>query len=116
MTELKHSELFLNAKKVRFSLVSQRPSESIPYLDFEFEDGDLRTMATLTYNVEDQDWFAVIRIAEDEEADFDDGADATPEQIEILKAALPEAELKLVETFQAEHDLSKGVGPAGLGR
>lgn len=116
MQKLNHNELFLDAAKVRFSLVSQRPSDGNPYLDFELEDGDLRTMATLTYNVEDGGWFAVIRIADDETADFDEGADATSEQLEILKAAVPQAELDLVETFQAEYDLNNGVGRSGMGR
>lgn len=94
--------LFLEASGIR--LIDVAASEATyPYIDFNFEEGDLRSEAVLTLNVEENEWHGVIRIAEDEVADFDDGMDASPEQIAALKASLPEDANDKIEAFKARH-------------
>lgn len=57
-------------------------------------------MATLTYDFEQDGWYATIRIADSDDGDFEDPVDATPEQLAALKAALPEGEYKKIEDFK----------------
>lgn len=99
--------LYLDSRKIKH-VSTDANSASYPFMDFEFEEGDLRTVAILTTNVSDDSWHAVIRTAEDEEADFDDGETASPEQLEALKSRLPENVNELVADFKAAN-----AAPAG---
>ena len=113
MTDLVHNELFKNKDSVKFYTVRQK---SYPYIDFEFSEGNPRTVGVLTYNVEEDGWHATVGISEDEESEWDDIQDATPEQLTVLQNALPEEQLEMVTSFKAEHDINHGAGRTGFPR
>jgi Lon protease-like protein len=51
MSELPQPDtLFLDASKVRFLLTASEPSDDIPHMDIDLEEGDLRSQATLAYD------------------------------------------------------------------
>lgn len=99
--------LYLDPTKINH-VSTDANSATYPFMDFEFEEGDLRTVAILTMNVSDGSWHALIRTAEDEEADFGDGETASPEQLEALKSRLPENVNELVADFKAANAAPSG--------
>jgi hypothetical protein len=99
--ELKAETLFLDSDKINL-LGTTANDATYPFFDFNFEEGDLRTEAVLTFNADEETWHGVIRIAEDKDADFDDGHDATAEQLAALKAKLPTNSQNLIAIFRSE--------------
>lgn len=94
--------MFLNAEKINFYDAWPKPKLDSPYADFEFEEGDLKTTATLSYDFEAEAWNGIIRVSETDESEFDDGTDLTKEQIEVLKGKLTAAQLTMIEDFKVE--------------
>lgn len=109
MTEkLDATTLFLDSSNIR-PFTASTVEAAYPFIDFEFEEGDLRSEARLTLNVDDGSWHGIIRTAEDAESDFDEGVDASPEQIEALKAKLPENANDLIEKFKGDFGPKPGM-------
>ncbi len=94
--------LFLDKAKIGLFTTQQAPSANNKFVDFEFSEGDLRSMATLTYDFEQDGWYATIRVAETEDDDFDDAVDATADQLAALKAALPAEQYEKLEALKEQ--------------
>lgn len=103
MEKVDTSRIFLDAEKINFYEAWQKPKLDNPYADFEFEEGDLKTTATLSYDFEAESWNGIIRVSETEESEFNEGTDLTAAQIEVLKGKLTQAQLDMIEEFKAEY-------------
>ncbi|WP_315921601.1 hypothetical protein [Mesorhizobium sp. SP-1A] len=99
--------MFLDAEKINFYEAWQKPKLENPYANFEFEEGDLKTTATLTYDFETDGWNGIIRVSETEESEFDEGTALTDTQIKVLKGKLTKAQLDMIEEFKAEYSEPK---------
>jgi hypothetical protein len=105
MSELPQPDtLFLDASKVRFLLTASEPSDDIPYMDIDLEEGDLRSQATLAYDFTKKSWYGAIRQSETEDGMFDKSADATKAQMDILLAAIPQERMDRIAELQQYFD------------
>lgn len=107
MTIKDTSLMFLDAEKINFYEVWQKPKQDSPYADFEFEEGDLKTTATLSYDFETDAWNGLVRVSETDESEFDEGTALTEDQIEVLRGKLTAAQLSMIEEFKAEYSAPK---------
>lgn len=93
---------FLDSSKINF-MHSECSLSSYPYIDFTFEEGTLLSEATVTHNVDDGGWHAQIHVAESEDADYEENHEASDEQLEALKAKLPDNTEELIAAFKTKY-------------
>lgn len=98
-------DLFLDQTKVKFTLTNQEPSDNVPHIDLDLEvEGDLSSMATLSYSFETKSWCGVIRQSQADDASFDFDAPATGQQLDNLLRAVPEERMAHIHGLQAYFD------------
>jgi hypothetical protein len=108
-------DLFLDQAKVKFTLTNQEPSDNVPHIDLDLEvEGDLRSMATLSYSFETKAWCGVIRQSQADNDSFDFDAPATGEQFDILLRAVPEERMAHIQELQTYFDEHRSFPSKGL--
>ncbi|TLX15971.1 hypothetical protein [Rhizobium sp. MHM7A] len=106
--------LFLDQAKVKFTLTNQEPSDSVPHIDLDLEvEGDLRSIATLSYSFETKAWCGIIRQSQTDDDSFDFDAPATGEQLDNLLRAVPEERMAHIHELQAYFDENGNFPPKG---
>lgn len=68
------------------------------YIDFDILTNDPNEYWVLTYATDSRSWYAIQKIAEDDDAMFDAGREATREEVSQMLATMPIEELP-VEAF-----------------
>jgi hypothetical protein len=108
-------DLFLDQAKVKFTLTNQEPSDDVPHIDLDLEvEGDLRSMATLSYSFRDKSWCGVIRQSQHDDDSFDFDAPATAEQFDNLLRAVPQERMEHIHELQTYFDQNGSFPSKGL--
>jgi hypothetical protein len=64
------------------------------YTDYDFDDGDLCSLWSITYDEESNTWFGIHRTSETPDGDFEDyGREMTPDEVKFCRSLIPDADL-----------------------
>jgi hypothetical protein len=75
-----------------------RAHQYYPYIDFDIMTDDKNEHWRLTYIENENRWYGVMRVAPNDEAEFDDGREATREEVAAMLETMP-IEALPVEVF-----------------
>jgi len=99
MEHIRHETLFLNPDTILFIAETEVPDDEHFWSEFEFRATDFKADAWLTYNHEDETWSGRIQTTQRDDGFDDDPEPAEPDQVAVLLAKLPEAELAKIPIY-----------------